>query len=138
MASCAEVVLRNAEGKTWPVELEEIDGRRFLTTGWPKFIEGNCLVEGEFLVFEYEGNMHFRVSVFGLNSVEKAVWPSGSGAQATGNLEELPCGIFSSSTRGHCGDNLTETVKSLIHRHTQVDILDQSDAGMKIVYSLRK
>lgn len=138
MASCAKVILRNAEGKIWPVELEEIDGRGFLTTGWPKFIEGNCLGEGEFLVFEYEGNMHFRVSVFGVNAVEKTVWPSGSGAQATWNLKELPCGIFPSRTRGQCDDNLTEEAKSLMHRNTQVDILDQSDARMRTIYSLRK
>jgi hypothetical protein len=135
VASSATVVLNNAEGKTWPVELEEIDGRVFLTSGWSKFVEGNCLGLGEFLVFEYDGNIHFRVSVFGANSVEKAVWPSGSGVQATGNLgrREQPCDISPSSKRRHSGDGLTETVKSPMRSRTQVDILDQSDVGMKIV-----
>ena len=133
MASSANVALKNAEGKTWPVELEEIDGRMFLTTVWSKFVEGNCLREGEFLVVEYDGNMHFGVSVFGVNAVEKAVWPSGSGAQVTRSLGEQPCDIFPSSKKGCCGDEITETVKSPMHSHAQVDILDQYDVGMKIV-----
>ncbi|PUZ54983.1 hypothetical protein GQ55_5G175700 [Panicum hallii var. hallii] len=120
VASSAKALLKNAEGKTWPVELEEIDGRVFLTTGWSKFVKGNCLGEGEFLVVEYDGNMHFRVSVFGVNAVEKAVWPSGSGAQATGNLGEQPCYIFPSSKKGHGGDELTETTVTT-QRSTQGD-----------------
>jgi hypothetical protein len=36
VASSAKALLKNAEGKTWPVELEEIGGRVFLSTGWSK------------------------------------------------------------------------------------------------------
>ncbi|CAM0145222.1 unnamed protein product [Urochloa decumbens] len=116
ISSSAMVVLKNAEGKIWPVKLEGIDGCMFLTTGWAKFVEGNCLGKGEFLVFEYDGNMHFRVSIFGVNAVEKAVWPSaGSGAQATGNFRgEQP------SKRGHSSDGLTETTGTT-QRSTQGD-----------------
>uniref|UniRef100_K3XSX9 TF-B3 domain-containing protein n=1 Tax=Setaria italica TaxID=4555 RepID=K3XSX9_SETIT len=134
LASSATVILKNAEGKTWLVELEEIDGRVFLTSGWSKFVEGNCLGQGEFLVFEYDGNIHFRVSVFGANAVEKAVWPSASGAPPTGNLGggEQPCDISPSSKRRHSGDELTETVKSLMRRHAQVDILDHTQGDEHI------
>lgn len=100
----------NGKGNTWPVELEKIDGHVFLTTGWPKFVESNCLVEGEFLVFRYNGNMQFMVSVFGANAVEKAVLSSESGAQATENLQELPCSIIPSRKRWHSDDKLTETI----------------------------
>ncbi|KAL6615973.1 hypothetical protein ACP70R_038243 [Stipagrostis hirtigluma subsp. patula] len=120
VASSTEVILKNAEEKTWVVELEEIDGHRFLTTGWPKFVEDNCLGQGEFLVFKCDVNMHFVVLVFGVNAVEKEVWSSGSGARATGNLEgKLPCDISPSSKRGHSGDKLTEAAKSLTHGHPQ-------------------
>ncbi|CAO2194554.1 unnamed protein product [Urochloa humidicola] len=130
--SYAKVILKNAEGNIWPAELEGSDGRVFLTTGWAKFVEGNCLGEGEFLVFEYDGNMHFRVSVFGVNAVEKAVWPStGSGAQATGDLRggEQPCHIFPSSKRGHSNDELTKTVKSLMHSNAKTVTTQQSTQG---------
>ncbi|WVZ69005.1 hypothetical protein U9M48_017869 [Paspalum notatum var. saurae] len=120
VAAFAKVV--NAKGHTWPVELEEINGHMFLTTGWAKFVEGNCLVEGEFLVFKYNGNMQFMVSVFGVNAVEKV--SSGSVSQATEKLEELPCGIVPSRKREHSGHTLTDPVKTLTCGHPQVDILD--------------
>ncbi|CAL4974298.1 unnamed protein product [Urochloa decumbens] len=131
VSSSATVILKNAEEKIWPVELEGIDGRVFLTTGWSKFVEGNCLGKGEFLVFEYDGNMHFRVSVFGVNAIEKAVWPSaGSGAQATGNFRGgQPCNIFPSSKRGHSSDGLTETVKNLMHSNAKTGTTQRSTQG---------
>ncbi|CAO1945823.1 unnamed protein product [Urochloa humidicola] len=112
--SSAKLLLKNAEGKTWPVDLEEIDGRMFLTTGWTMFVEGNCLGEGEFLVFEYDGNMHFMVSVFGVNAVEKAVWPSArSGVQTAGNFRgEQPC-TTQRSTQGDDHISFRDTVGSL-------------------------
>jgi len=74
------------------------------------------------------------VSFFGVNAVEKSGWSSGSGAQATENVEgELPCPIIPSRKGGHSGDGLTEKVKSLMHTHSQVDILDHSLVGMQIV-----
>ncbi|CAO1945135.1 unnamed protein product [Urochloa humidicola] len=114
VTSSAKLLLKNAEGKTWPVDLEEIDGRMFLTTGWTKFVEANCLREGAFLVFKYDGNMHFRVSVFGVNAVEKAVWLSaGSGVQTAGNFRgQQPC----TTQRGTQGDehiSFQDTVDSL-------------------------
>ena len=134
MVASTKVVLTNAQGNIWPVELEEIDGRLFLTTGWPKFVEDNCLGKGEFLIFKYYGRMHFMVSFFGVNAVEKSGWSSGSGAQATENLEgELPCPIIPSRKGGHSGDGLTEKVKSLMHTHSQVDILDHSYVGTQVV-----
>ncbi|KAL6845073.1 hypothetical protein ACP4OV_024568 [Aristida adscensionis] len=130
MLASANVILKNAQGKIWDVELQEIDGRVFLTTGWPKFVEDSCLGEGEFLVFKCDGNMHFVVLVFGVNAVEKAVWSSGTGARAIGNLEEKDrCDIFPSSKRGHRDDNLPETAKSLTCSHCHSQLTLQSTQG---------
>jgi hypothetical protein len=35
VAPSAKFILNNIDGKTWPVELVEIDGRVFVITGWP-------------------------------------------------------------------------------------------------------
>lgn len=115
----AKFIINNVQGKTWPVELDETDGRVFVTTGWPKFVEDNCLVEGEFLVFKSYGDMQLMVLIFGVNAVEKSVWSSESGARAIGNLEgKPPC---HSSMKEHVGDELTEMVpQSLSHSHSQV------------------
>ncbi|GJM93277.1 hypothetical protein PR202_ga09822 [Eleusine coracana subsp. coracana] len=118
VSSSAKFILSNAEGNTWPVELDEIDGRVFVTTGWPKFVEDNCLVEGEFLIFKTDGDMQFMVLVFGLNAVEKSVRSSGSGARATGNLQGRP--TFPSSKKEHGGVGLTEMAQSLTRSRSQV------------------
>jgi hypothetical protein len=81
------------------------------TTGWPKFVEDNCLGEGEFLVFKSDGDMQFTVLTFGVNAVEKSVWSSGSGARPTSNIEGKP--TFSSSMKGRSGGKLTEMAQSL-------------------------
>jgi hypothetical protein len=114
----AKFILNNIDGKTWPVELVEIGGRVLLTTGWPKFVEDNCLGEGEFLVFKSDGDMQFTVLTFGVNAVEKSVSSSGSGAQPTRNIEGKP--TFSSSMKGRSGGKLTEMAQSLTHSHSQV------------------
>ncbi|XP_021311480.1 B3 domain-containing protein Os03g0120900 isoform X2 [Sorghum bicolor] len=119
MVTSAKVVLMNAQGNSWSVELEEIDGHVFLTTGWPTFVEDNCLGKGEFLIFKYDGRMHFIVSFFGVNAVEKS--SSWSGSQATENVEgELACPVIPSRKGGHSGDGLiTEKVKDFMHTHSQ-------------------
>ncbi|OEL14911.1 B3 domain-containing protein [Dichanthelium oligosanthes] len=128
-------VLKNAEGKTWPVVFFLINGRVFLTTGWPIFFLSNCLGKAEFLVLVFFLNMHFKVSVFGVNGVEKAVWPSGSGAQATVFfLGEQPCDIFPSSKIFFFGDELTKTVKSLKLFFLQVDILDHTQVDVHVSF----
>ncbi|KAJ1285187.1 hypothetical protein BS78_03G261000 [Paspalum vaginatum] len=133
VVASAKVV--DANGHTWPVELEEIDGHVFLTSGWAKFVEGNCLVEGEFLVFKYDGNLQFMVSVFGVNAVEKAVLSSESDAQATENLEELPFGIVPSRKTGHNGDTLTDPVKTLTCGHPQTVTTQRSNQGDEYISS---
>ncbi|TVU35258.1 hypothetical protein EJB05_17136, partial [Eragrostis curvula] len=122
MAASAQ--LKNAEGKTWPVALEETNGHVFLTTGWPKFVEDNCLREGEFLVVKSEGNMHFMVLVFGVNAVERSVWSSRG---ATGNSDgKLPCDIFPYSRRGNNGDQSTEMATSITHGDSQTVTLQST------------
>jgi hypothetical protein len=118
VTSPAKFVLNTAAGKTWPVEVDETDGCVFLSTGWPNFVEDNCLGEGEFLVFKSDGDMRFRVLIFGVNAVEKSVWSSRSGARDTGNSEGKP--TFPFSMKGCCWDKLMEMTQSLTHSHLQV------------------
>uniref|UniRef100_A0A804QS45 TF-B3 domain-containing protein n=1 Tax=Zea mays TaxID=4577 RepID=A0A804QS45_MAIZE len=104
----AKVVLTNAEGSSiWPVALESTDGRVFLTTGWPKFVEDNRLGKGEILIFKYHGRMRFVVSIFGVDAVEKAGrWSARSGAQAaekTGTMQRNTKGDEHISSQGTAG-----------------------------------
>ncbi|XP_019261604.1 PREDICTED: B3 domain-containing protein REM5-like [Nicotiana attenuata] len=59
-------ILRCA-GKKWQVK---VNGRR-LEEGWEKFVEEHDLQYGDMLVFRYEGNMEFEVSIFHSNQCER-------------------------------------------------------------------
>ncbi|KAF0920965.1 hypothetical protein E2562_037847, partial [Oryza meyeriana var. granulata] len=114
LPSSAKGALQNSEGKTWPIELEKLDSRVFLTTGWAKFVEDNSLREYDLLLFRYDENMHFMVLPFGLNACEKVI-------QSSGNPEgKLPCDIFCCTKRGRDGDRITEAANSLTPGHSQV------------------
>lgn len=41
------------------------------SNGWKSFIEDNCISIHDFLLFRYEGNMSFAVSVFDTTGCEK-------------------------------------------------------------------
>ncbi|BAD87058.1 hypothetical protein [Oryza sativa Japonica Group] len=125
LPSSAKGTLQNSEGKTWPVELEKLDGHVFLTTGWAKFVEDNSLREYEFLLFRYDDNMHFMVLPFGLNACEKVIRSSGS------PQGKLPCDIFCCTKRGRDGDRLTEAANSLTPSHSQV--LQRTTQGHELI-----
>ncbi|XP_062024802.1 B3 domain-containing protein Os01g0723500-like [Rosa rugosa] len=57
--------------KTWLVNVEKIDGKFFFRKGWKKFVHGNGLKLGEFLVFRYFGNSKFFVDIYGRNTCKK-------------------------------------------------------------------
>jgi hypothetical protein len=120
-ATSVKLTLKRSEGKTWAVELEKVDRCVFLTTGWPQFVVDNSLRGYEFLLFTYDKNMHFTVSVFGWNACEKAVPSSGSGAQAT-EMDKFPSG-----KRGHTGDEVTKDANNPTRSHSLVTVPDQSD-----------
>jgi hypothetical protein len=120
-ATSVKLTLKRSEGKTWAVELEKVDRCVFLTTGWPKFVVDNSLRGYEFLLFTYDKNMHFTVSVFGWNACEKTVLSSGSGAQTT-EMDKFPSG-----RRGHTGDDVTKAANNPTRSHSLVTVPDQSD-----------
>ncbi|XP_071684469.1 B3 domain-containing protein Os03g0120900-like isoform X2 [Lolium perenne] len=120
-ASSVKLTLKRSERKTWTVELEKVDRCVFLTTGWPQFVVDNSLRGYEFLLFTYDKNMHFTVSVFGWNACEKAVPSSGSGAQAT-EMDK-----FASGKRGHSGHEVTEAANNPTRSHSLVTVADQSN-----------
>ncbi|CAI0554317.1 unnamed protein product, partial [Linum tenue] len=65
--------LEDETGKTWTMVMkrEQELGDLLLDDGWPEFVTGHCLVDGDFLVFRYRGNCCFNVEVFGRNGLKK-------------------------------------------------------------------
>ncbi|XP_077219603.1 B3 domain-containing protein REM10-like [Tasmannia lanceolata] len=64
-------ILKSPRGDSWPVKVKgSIDGV-FFEDGWGDFVAVHGLCSGDILVFRYEGNMVFDVSVFDKTACEK-------------------------------------------------------------------
>lgn len=64
-------ILEGPNGCSWHVNIKKSSDGMFLSTGWAKFVEDHSLKEREFLVFRYNGNMHFTIQVFDTTACER-------------------------------------------------------------------
>ncbi|XP_042389230.1 B3 domain-containing protein Os01g0723500-like isoform X1 [Zingiber officinale] len=65
------IFLHGPSGSKWTVELRRNREGTFLASGWSKFVKDHSLKECEFLVFRYDGNMHFTVFLFDTTACER-------------------------------------------------------------------
>ncbi|KAG6503952.1 hypothetical protein ZIOFF_036276 [Zingiber officinale] len=65
------IFLHGPSGSKWSVELRRNREGTFLASGWSKFVKDHSLKECEFLVFRYDGNMHFTVLLFDTTACER-------------------------------------------------------------------
>lgn len=66
------VSLKGPSGKTWNVELVKSSKGLLFENGWKEFVADHALELGDFLVFRYDGGLHFSVLVFDATACEKA------------------------------------------------------------------
>ncbi|GLT86318.1 hypothetical protein SLE2022_044630 [Rubroshorea leprosula] len=64
-------VLKGSSGELWNIASCKKGKGLFLMDGWEKFLEDNSLRGNEFLVFTYDGNMHFDVQIFDKSGLER-------------------------------------------------------------------
>eukprot|EP00262_Sarcandra_glabra_P020546 TRINITY_DN8232_c0_g1_i2.p1 TRINITY_DN8232_c0_g1~~TRINITY_DN8232_c0_g1_i2.p1 ORF type:complete len:170 (+),score=20.70 TRINITY_DN8232_c0_g1_i2:92-601(+) len=64
-------VLEGPNGSIWHVELHKTINDMYLQDGWQDFVEDHSLRGNEFLVFRYDGNMHFSVQIFDESACER-------------------------------------------------------------------
>ncbi|XP_004308903.1 PREDICTED: B3 domain-containing protein Os01g0723500-like [Fragaria vesca subsp. vesca] len=62
--------LQGPTGKSWDVKLEEKNNEIFFHKGWKKFLKDNFLDGGDFLVFNYDGDSCFSVTIYDESSCE--------------------------------------------------------------------
>lgn len=66
------VTLKGPSGAIWNVDLEADGDKLYLKHGWKEFVEDHSLRENDVLVFKYDGNLQFGVTMFdGLTFCEK-------------------------------------------------------------------
>lgn len=57
-------------GKIWPVELWKAEGEIYFQSGWQAFMEYFSIGVAHFLIFRYEGDSHFHVSICDMTACE--------------------------------------------------------------------
>lgn len=65
------VILSGPSGNAWNVHLIEQNGDLFFHYGWPAFVRDHSLECGDFLIFRYDGELHFTVQIFDQTACEK-------------------------------------------------------------------
>ncbi|XP_031499721.1 B3 domain-containing protein Os01g0723500-like [Nymphaea colorata] len=65
-------IVKDHAGRTWDVKLLRMGDRIVFEEGWKKFVEENGLDTNDFLVFRYDGELHFTVTIFDKSCVEKS------------------------------------------------------------------
>ncbi|XP_070024379.1 uncharacterized protein [Nicotiana sylvestris] len=76
------VSLEVPSGALWKVKLQNSNGMAWLKEGWDQFKEYYSIGCGYFLLFQYNGNSHFSVSIFDLSASE-IEYPSGPSEDMT-------------------------------------------------------
>ncbi|KAF3321750.1 B3 domain-containing protein [Carex littledalei] len=64
-------MLEGPTGRTWYVSIEKTTDGMFFTDGWSKFVQDHSLKEYEFMVFRYNGSMHFSLLLFDKTACER-------------------------------------------------------------------
>ncbi|KAL6283593.1 hypothetical protein ACE6H2_014522 [Prunus campanulata] len=65
--------LSGPSGIRWTVELEERGNGLFFQDGWQGFVKDHHLEDGDFLVFKYDGESKFKVTIYDRTACEKDV-----------------------------------------------------------------
>lgn len=75
--------LRIESGESWIVKIERIGHHRFFTEGWEKFSRDVDLEFNQFMLFWFDGESGFRVSVYGMSGCvrELSVRNTGGGSE---------------------------------------------------------
>lgn len=71
----ANLNLITSSERSWKVKVSKTRGGVYFKDGWQEFLKDNPADDGDFVVFEYEGNMHFRVQIFDNSCCEKVSFP---------------------------------------------------------------
>lgn len=72
---CDRAILKSSTGKSWEVKVGGGEGSLWLEEGWLDFVSEHDISVGELLVFRYDGNMTFHVTIFGISTCERHQQP---------------------------------------------------------------
>ncbi|ONK76001.1 uncharacterized protein A4U43_C03F22800 [Asparagus officinalis] len=65
------VDLKDPDDNIWPIGLKQTNEGILLQSGWKEFVEALHITDGDLLIFKYDGNQSFDVSIFGKDHCKK-------------------------------------------------------------------
>ncbi|KAI3962188.1 hypothetical protein MKX01_030738 [Papaver californicum] len=77
-------------GRIWPVEIRKAEGEIYFRSGWQQFMEYFSISVGHVLIFRYEGDSHFHVSICDKTACE-IDYPYSDKHNVTDNIQENRC-----------------------------------------------
>lgn len=111
------VELIGPSGQTWLVNLIQQNDNLFFNDGWSTFARDHALECGDFLVFRYDGELHFTVQVFDQSACEKeAAFHSQCSQDNTGHKRDREDDHSSLDT---CAEALAKKMRSVSHVHSE-------------------
>ncbi|XP_050365313.1 B3 domain-containing protein Os01g0723500-like [Argentina anserina] len=83
LSSKATLSLNMRSKWSWNVKVAKTKKDVYFKDGWQDFLNDNSVDEGDFLVFTYEGNMHFSIAWFDSSCCERDKFPNGTSEKST-------------------------------------------------------
>lgn len=124
------VALIGPSGQTWLVNLIQKNENLFFCYGWPTFARDHALECGDFLVFRYDGELHFTVQVFDQSACEKeGAFRSQCSQDNTGHKRDRE---EDHSSLDMCAEAVAKKMRSIFYVHSECR---ESPAG-KLISSL--
>lgn len=124
------VALIGPSGQTWLVNLIQKNENLFFCYGWPTFARDHALECGDFLVFRYDGELHFTVQVFDQSACEKeGAFRSQCSQDNTGHKRDRE---EDHSSLDMCAEAVAKKMRSIFDVHSECR---ESPAG-KLISSL--
>nr|XP_011459754.1 PREDICTED: B3 domain-containing protein Os01g0723500-like [Fragaria vesca subsp. vesca] len=90
----ATLTLSSSADKLWNVRVHKTERNIYLKEGWQEFLRDNAIGDSEFLVFGYDGNMHFSIDIYERTGCKRTVAPAIQGHQRS---------TFTNNTKRLCG-----------------------------------
>ncbi|XP_010266786.1 PREDICTED: putative B3 domain-containing protein Os03g0621600 isoform X2 [Nelumbo nucifera] len=69
--AAGRAILEDRKGYRWFVKLKQTSSGIYLGEGWQDFLVDHSILDNEFLLFRYDGNLIFNVKIFGKNGCER-------------------------------------------------------------------
>ncbi|XP_077239726.1 putative B3 domain-containing protein Os03g0621600 [Tasmannia lanceolata] len=121
-SSRTTAVLKGHRGSIWHVELRKKINGTYIQDGWKEFSQAHALRESEFLLFRYDGDLHFSVQIYDKTACEREDICNSKTCQESTFQEQKKRAVYSQKaskfeSENHLSSNLSASQHSFRGKH---------------------